>query len=92
VDLDAMMRALAQRDILELHVEGGAKLNGALLDAGLVDEILLYVAPSVLFDPARGVFERSRPIESLSSRVPLAFHDVRRIGDDLRVVARALRT
>lgn len=88
VDLPAMMRVLAERDVLELHVEGGAKLNGALLDAGLVDEILLYLAPSVLFDPARGLFERSHPLEALSSRVGLSFHDVRRIGDDLRIIAR----
>jgi diaminohydroxyphosphoribosylaminopyrimidine deaminase/5-amino-6-(5-phosphoribosylamino)uracil reductase len=88
VDLAAMMRMLAERDVLELHVEAGAKLNGALLDAGLVDEILMYFAPAVLFDPARGVFERSSPLESLGSRVALAFHDVRRIGGDLRVIAR----
>ena len=88
VDLALMMRMLAMRNILELHVEAGARLNGALLDAGLVDEVLMYVAPSVLFDPARGAFERTRPLESLSSRVALSFHDVRRIGDDLRIVAR----
>jgi diaminohydroxyphosphoribosylaminopyrimidine deaminase/5-amino-6-(5-phosphoribosylamino)uracil reductase len=88
VDLRAAMRMLAERDVCELHVEGGAKLNGALLDAGLVDEVLLYLSPSVLFDPARGLFERSGPLESLASRVALSFHDVRRIGDDLRIVAR----
>lgn len=88
VDLAAMMRALAGLQVLELHVEGGAKLNGALLDAGLVDEILMYVAPSVLFDPARGAFERDAPLASLASRVPLSFRDVRRIGEDLRIVAR----
>ena len=88
VDLEAMMRTLGERDILELHVEAGAKLNGALLDAGLVDEILMYVAPSVLFDPARGAFERDGPLTSLASRVALAFRDVTRIGDDLRIVAR----
>jgi diaminohydroxyphosphoribosylaminopyrimidine deaminase/5-amino-6-(5-phosphoribosylamino)uracil reductase len=88
VDLAAMMTMLGRSGILELHVEGGAKLNGALLEAGLVDEILMYVAPSVLFDPARGLFERSLPLESLASRVPVVFHDVRRIGDDLRIVAR----
>jgi hypothetical protein len=46
------------------------------------------MAPSVMFDPARGGFERSAPLESLASRVPLAFRDVRRVGDDLRVIAR----
>ena len=73
-----MMRVLAARDINELHVEAGAKLNGALLDAGLVDEILLYVAPSVLGDPARGLFERSAPLAALAyARRDFALHDVR---------------
>ena len=45
VDLAAMMHALAARGIHELHVEAGAKLTGALLDAGLVDELLLYWRP-----------------------------------------------
>ena len=59
VDLPALMKVLASRGINELHVEAGAKLNGALLDAGLVDEILLYVAPAVLGDPgARAVRAR----------------------------------
>jgi hypothetical protein len=44
----------------------------------------------VLFDPARGVFERSSPLQSLGSRVDLAFHDVRRLGGDLRVIARVV--
>ena len=74
--------------ILELHVEAGAKLNGALLDAGLIDEILLYVAPSVLGDPARGMFERAPPLAALADRTEFAFHDVQRVGSDLRIVAR----
>src|SRR5262249_44647895 len=57
VDLERMLAALAEREINELHVEGGAKLNGALLAAGLVDELLVYLAPSLLGDPARGMFE-----------------------------------
>jgi len=83
-----MLKALADRAILELHVEAGAKLNGALLDAGFVDEILLYVAPSVLGDPARGMFERAAPLAALADRNEFAFHDVQRVGADLRIVAR----
>ena len=88
VDLDAMMAALAARGVNELHVEAGAKLNGALLDAQLVDEILLYVAPTVLGDPARGMFERAAPLASLAARSDFAMHDVQRIGSDVRIVAR----
>ena len=55
-----MLRALGERGINELHVEAGAKLNGALLAAGLIDEFLVYLAPTVLGDPARGMFEASQ--------------------------------
>ena len=88
VDLAAMLRELVQRDVHELHVEAGAGLNGALLAAGLVDELLLYVAPSILGDPARGVADFPGGLASLSARVPFALHDVARIGDDLRIIAR----
>jgi diaminohydroxyphosphoribosylaminopyrimidine deaminase/5-amino-6-(5-phosphoribosylamino)uracil reductase len=92
VDLAAMVKALAEREILELHVEAGAKLNGALLDAGLIDEIVLYVAPGVLGDPARGMFERGVPLAMLAERNEFAFHDVQRVGADLRIVARRTAT
>jgi len=88
VDLAAMLRMLVQRDVNELHVEAGAGLNGALLAAGLVDELLLYVAPSILGDPARGVADFPGGLASLSARVPFTLHDVARIGDDLRIIAR----
>ena len=88
VDLAALMRALAERGINELHVEAGAKLSGALLDAGLIDELLLYVAPALIGDPARGMFERAAPLAALGARTGLAWHSVERIGGDLRVIAR----
>jgi len=90
IDLPALMRVLAQREVLELHVEAGAKLNGALLDAGLVDEVLVYVAPAVLGDPARGMFERDVALSSLALRAEFAWHDVARVGPDLRLVARRI--
>ena len=88
VDLPAMLRELAARGIGELHVEAGAKLNGALLDARLIDEILLYVAPTVLGDPARGMFERAVPLAALANRTDFVLHDVQRIGSDVRLLAR----
>ena len=83
-----MLRELAARHVNELHVEAGAKLNGALLDADLVDELLLFVAPAVIGDPARGMFERATPLASLSQRDEFAFRDIARVGADLRIVAR----
>ncbi len=72
----------------ELHVEAGAKLNGALLAAGLVDELLLYLAPSLFGDPARGMFALPVPLAQLAQRVPLHIRDIARVGDDWRVLAR----
>ena len=92
IDLAAMMQSLAGRGVNELHVEAGARLNGALISDGLVDELLVYVAPSVLGDPARGMFELAAPLSSLSARVPLEWHGIERIGADLRVIARVVRT
>ncbi len=91
VDLAALMNELARRGVNELHVEAGAGLNGALLRAGLVDEVLSYVAPKFLGDPARGVAAFAAGLQSLDDAVQLAFHDIARVGDDLRVIARVLR-
>jgi len=87
VDLPALMRALASRGIRELHVESGARLNGALLAAGLIDEVLVYLAPSAIGDPARGMFDLREGLGSLRDRVRLAFESVERVGEDLRIVA-----
>ncbi len=91
VDLAALMRALAAQEINELHVEAGARLNGALLAAGLVDELLLYLAPCLLGDPARGVAEFATAPARLADRVELTIHDLARVGEDLRLRARIVR-
>jgi diaminohydroxyphosphoribosylaminopyrimidine deaminase/5-amino-6-(5-phosphoribosylamino)uracil reductase len=89
VDLGALMHVLAARGINELHVEAGAKLSGALLDAGLIDELLLYMAPALIGDPARGMFERAAPLSALGAKAGLTWHSVEHVGGDLRVIARA---
>jgi diaminohydroxyphosphoribosylaminopyrimidine deaminase/5-amino-6-(5-phosphoribosylamino)uracil reductase len=88
VDLVALLRALAARGVNELHVEAGARLNGALLQAGLIDEVLIYLAPALIGDPARGMFQRAAPLAALAERVQLAWTSVDRVGEDLRIVAR----
>ncbi len=88
VDLQAMLQLLAERELNEIHVEAGAKLNGALLAAGLVDELLLYIAPCILGDPARGMFALPSPLGQLAARVPLSVRGHKRIGEDWRIVAR----
>lgn len=86
VDLPAMLRDLAARGLNELHVEAGHRLNGALVRNGLVDELLLYLAPRLL-GPGRGMADVG-PIETLAQGLPLEFHGVERVGPDLRVLAR----
>lgn len=86
VDLHAMLKDLAQRGINELHVEAGHKLNGSLLQADLVDEFLVYLAPK-LIGQGRGML-RHGPLESLDQSIGLNFIDVSTCGDDLRIVAR----
>jgi len=86
VDLAAMLRDLAEHEINELHVEAGATLNGALLAAGLVDEIVLYLAPKMI---GRGRDMASfGPLAALSEALALEFISSDRIGPDLRIVAR----
>ena len=86
VDLPALMRELARREINELHVEAGARLNASLVREGCVDELLVYLAPSLLGDAA-GMFALP-PLEDLAGRIPLAFRSAERVGDDLRILAR----
>jgi diaminohydroxyphosphoribosylaminopyrimidine deaminase/5-amino-6-(5-phosphoribosylamino)uracil reductase len=91
IDLGALMAALGERGINELHVEAGARLNGALLDDGLVDELLLYVAPSIIGDPALGVAEFRSGLANLSDRIELALREVTQLGADLRIIARVTK-
>ncbi len=86
VDLPAVMREMARRGANEVLVEAGRTLNGALLRAGLVDELLLYLAPQLLGDAARGMADLGELLQ-LEQRVDLAWRDVRRVGEDLRITA-----
>jgi len=87
VDLAALARELARRELNEVHVEAGVKLNGSLVAAGVVDELLVYLAPSLIGETGQGMFNLSR-IETLAERLPLRLVDIERVGDDLRVRAR----
>ena len=87
VDLSALMLELGRRGINELHVEAGLRLNGALLALGLVDELLLYLAPCLIGDSAHGLFGLPA-LTSLETRKKLKILDVRQIGDDFRLRAR----
>ena len=87
VDLVALLDELARRGINEVHVEAGFALSGSLLRAGLVDELLLYLAPCLIGDAARGMFDLP-PLQSLADKRTLQIRDLRMLGADLRVLAR----
>ncbi len=86
VDLAAMLRDLARREVNELHVEAGHKLNGSFIREGLIDEFLVYMAPQLL-GPGQGMANLPA-LTALSGSVKLAFHAVERIGPDLRLLLR----
>ena len=86
VDLAALMLELGRRQINELHVEAGFKLNGSLIREGCVDELLLYLAPSLLGD-AQGLFNLPA-LDELDRRRLLSFHEIKQLGSDLRILAR----
>jgi diaminohydroxyphosphoribosylaminopyrimidine deaminase / 5-amino-6-(5-phosphoribosylamino)uracil reductase len=85
-DLHAVMRMLSDRGWSEVHVEAGGKLNGSLLREGLVDELLLYVAPSLI--GAGQPFADLPEVASLSQKYEFEFISMDRIGEDIRVRAR----
>jgi len=87
VDLAKMLEELGRRGINELHVEGGFKLNGSLVRERCVDELLVYLNPSLLGDSAQGMVNLAE-MASLEQRVPLKIRSVDRIGEDLRILAR----
>jgi diaminohydroxyphosphoribosylaminopyrimidine deaminase/5-amino-6-(5-phosphoribosylamino)uracil reductase len=87
VDLPGMLQELGRRGINELHVEAGFKLNGSLLREGCVDEVLLYLNPSLLGDSGQGLFDVAAPA-GLDQRTKLDIVSLDRLGDDLRLLAR----
>lgn len=89
VDLHALMRHLAALEVNEVQVEAGAQLCGALLKAGLVDEILLYLAPVLLGEGGPGPFSLG-VLESMQERAQLEVLESCKMGDDVRLRLRPL--
>ncbi|MDF0606467.1 bifunctional diaminohydroxyphosphoribosylaminopyrimidine deaminase/5-amino-6-(5-phosphoribosylamino)uracil reductase RibD [Neisseriaceae bacterium TC5R-5] len=85
-DLTALLQQLAQAGVNQLMVEAGAGLNGALLQAGLVDELVLYLAPCLAGDAARGLFVWPA-LQDLADKQHLTIDDVRMVGADIRLRA-----
>ncbi len=88
VDLAAMLSDLARKEINELHVEAGHKLNGSFVREGLVDEFLVYMAPKLLGEGRE--MAAFGPLQQLADAVELRFMSVEMVGADLRLRARPL--
>jgi diaminohydroxyphosphoribosylaminopyrimidine deaminase/5-amino-6-(5-phosphoribosylamino)uracil reductase len=86
VDLPALMLELGRREINELHVEAGSKLNASLVREGCVDELLVYLAPC-LIGPGQGMFALPA-LAHLSDKRALRFHHISQVGADVRILAR----
>lgn len=84
VDLDAVLERLAESGVNDVLVEAGARLNGTLLRLGLIDELIVYVAGSVLGDEARGMFDIGE-LTDMSERAEFVLAEVRHVGENLRL-------
>jgi len=82
LDLGALMEFLCARQCNEILVESGPRLAGALLQAGLLDELIVYMAPVLMGDRARPLLHL--PLDGMAEKVPLQVEDVRRVGQDWR--------
>lgn len=89
VDLAGMMRKLADYEINEVLVEAGAKLNGALIEAGLVDELVIYLAPCLIGDVAQNMLNLPE-LTGLAEKRALKIQDFRMVGQDIRITATVL--
>ncbi len=87
VDISALLPILGQRGINELLVEAGASLNAAFMQSEYIDEYLVYLAPKLLGDPARGL-AMLPAFTSLDQSITLHFHAIDKVGGDLRILAR----
>lgn len=88
VSLETLLKQLSQLQYNELLVEAGPVLSGAFLQAGLLDEIVVYMAPHIMGDGARGLFQL--PIlDDMQQRIALEIKDLRQVGTDIRLTLKA---
>ena len=86
LDLETLLRYLARMEINEVLIEAGATLAGSALQAGLVDELVLYLAPHLMGDAGRGLFHLAG-LDRMNDRLALEIQELRQIGPDLRLTA-----
>ncbi len=89
LDLAAVMAQLTARELHEVMLESGAVLAGAMLEQQLIDELVIYVAPHIMGDGARGLFHLPG-LEKMEDRLELDITDLRQVGEEIRITARPL--
>ncbi len=87
VDINQVLQELARREINEVLIEAGPTLAGAALQAGVLDEIIIYMAPHLMGNAARGLFHMPG-LENMADRQSLVIEDIRQVGEDFRITAR----
>jgi diaminohydroxyphosphoribosylaminopyrimidine deaminase / 5-amino-6-(5-phosphoribosylamino)uracil reductase len=92
LDPAVALQRLAERECNEVLVEAGSRLAGSFLAAGLADEVVIYLAPTVLGDTGRPAFALPQPLRSLSERALFTYRDVRVVGSDVRLTLRPAET
>jgi diaminohydroxyphosphoribosylaminopyrimidine deaminase/5-amino-6-(5-phosphoribosylamino)uracil reductase len=92
IDIAGALARLAELECNDVLVEAGPRLAGSFVASGLVDEVILYVAPTLLGETAQPAFILPQPLRSLSERTRLKYHDVRQVGSDLRLTLRPLES
>jgi diaminohydroxyphosphoribosylaminopyrimidine deaminase/5-amino-6-(5-phosphoribosylamino)uracil reductase len=86
LDLHEVLRLLAAEEVNEVLLESGAVLAGAMLEAGLIDELIVYLAPHIMGNSARGLLHLPELLQ-MSDRIPLTFKEIRQVGEDIRITA-----
>jgi diaminohydroxyphosphoribosylaminopyrimidine deaminase/5-amino-6-(5-phosphoribosylamino)uracil reductase len=87
LDLSAVLHLLAGQQVNEVLLECGATLAGAMLEQGLIDELIVYLAPHIMGDQARGLFHLPA-LQRMADRFALQIDDLRQVGRDIRITAR----
>lgn len=87
VSMEAVLDALAEREVNEVLLETGATLSGAMLQQSLIDELIIYMAPVLMGDNARGLFHLPG-LETMAHKIQLDISDVRAVGKDWRITAK----
>lgn len=87
LQLESVLHHLAEHQANEVHVEAGSELCGALLAQQLVDEIVVYMAPHIMGDSAKGLFHLPG-LEDMQQRIDLQIEDIRAVGSDWRMIVR----